>query len=123
MTTNLWVDLGNGFVSSSSNNSEARGVQTFLKDFWVIARKKVISKELEVEEKKAKQLAKDLEKLADKKKDNEAEIEKCKKKISELENSNVTNLKDQDAKKAEIELQKRNIQAVIDRLNAVGKSI
>jgi hypothetical protein len=121
-TTYLWVDNGKGFISSKSDASAANGAQTFLNDFWLIARKKAIGKEMELEEKKAKELAKELDKLKDKKKDNDQEIEKCKKKIIELEQENIANGKEQYKKTTEIDRQNSTINLVKDKLNNVGKS-
>ncbi len=122
-TTTIWIDNGKGFVSSANNASSSQGAQTFLKDFWIMARKEAINKEMEKEEKKSKDLAKDLDKLKEKKKNNEEEIVKLKKKIIELEQDNVTNGKDQFKKQGEIDAQKAVIQAVVNKLNAVGKSM
>jgi hypothetical protein len=122
-TTYLWVDLGGSFASGGEHKSQSEGIETFLKDFYIVARKKVITKELEAEEKKLKDLNKDLTKLEDKKKDFHNEIEKCKMKILEAEKNIETNIKDQETKKTDIENQKTAIQLVIDKLNAVGKNM
>lgn len=122
-TTFLWVDLGGAFANGGEHKSQSEGVETFLKDFYILARKKVITKELEVEEKKLKDLNKDLSKLENKKKDYQNEIEKCKMKIVEAEKNIETNVKDQENKKLDIENQKTSIQLVVDKLNAVGKNL
>jgi hypothetical protein len=121
-TTYLWADTGKGFISSQNNTSAASGLQTYLNDFWLIARRKAVESELAIEDKKAKELAKELEKLKEKKKDNDAEIEKCKKKIIELEQANVTNGKEQYKKTTEIDRQAGIINLVKDKLNSIGKS-
>jgi hypothetical protein len=122
-TTYLWVDLTGAFANGSDHKSQSAGIETFLKDFWVVARKKAIAKELEMEEKKAKDLAKDLTKLEEKKKDYMEEIEKCKLKIAEAEKNIEINNGSQRNKKLEIDAQKKTVQAVTDKLNSVGKSM
>jgi hypothetical protein len=122
-TLYLWVDHGTGFVNAKDNASQSAGIETFLKDYWVIARKKAITKELEMEEKRAKELAKEQVKLEDKKKDYLSEIEKCKLKIAEAEKNIEINASSQKTKKLEIEAQKKAVQAVTEKLNAVGKSM
>lgn len=121
-TTYLWVDLGNGFSNAADFSAQNRGVETFLWDFWVMARKNVVKRDLEKEEKKLKGFEKELSKLENKNKDYHSDIEKARMKIAENEKNIEVNLKDQDTKKAEIELQKKTVQAVIDKLNGIGKS-
>jgi uncharacterized protein YeeX (DUF496 family) len=121
-TTYLWVDLGTGFSNAADFSAQNRGVETFLWDFWVMARKNVVKRDLEKEEKKLKSFEKELSKLENKNKDYHADIEKARMKIAENEKNIEVNIKDQDTKKAEIELQKKTVQAVIDKLNGIGKS-
>jgi hypothetical protein len=122
-TARIFVDNGKGFISSSNESGMTEGVKTFLKDYWIIARKAAIAKELKMEEEKSKNLAKDLEKLKDKKKDNDKDIAEYKKKIIELEQENGTNGKDQFKKQAEIDAQNNVIQGVKTKMNGVGKSM
>ena len=120
-TAYLWVYLGSGFANPSDFSAQNRGIETFLWDFWVMARKNVVKKELEAEEKKLKNFEKDLGKLENKNKDYHNDIEKAKQKIAENEKNIEVNLKDQETKKADIELQKKTVQAVVDKLNSIGK--
>jgi hypothetical protein len=122
-TTYLWVDLGGAFANGSDHKSQSTGIETFLKDFWVVARKKAVAKELEMEEKKAKELTKELTKLEGKKKDYQEEIEKCKLKIAEAEKNIEINNGTQKTKKLEIDAQKKTVQTVTDKLNNIGKSM
>ncbi|MBL0084905.1 MAG: hypothetical protein IPP37_21825 [Saprospiraceae bacterium] len=121
-TTYLWVDLGTGFANPTDFSAQNRGAETFLWDFWVMARKNVVKKELEAQEKALKNYEKDLSKLEGKNKDYHSDIEKARMKIAENEKNIEVNLKDQEAKKAEIELQRKTVQAVVDKLNSIGKS-
>ncbi len=122
-TSYLWVDLGGAFANGGDHKSQSAGIETFMKDFYIVARKKALAKELEVEEKKSKDLAKDLVKLEDKKKDYLSEIEKCKLKIAEAEKNIEINAGSQKTKKLEIEAQKKATQVVTDKINAVGKNM
>ncbi len=121
-TTYLWVDLGTGFANAADFSAQNRGVETFLWDFWVLARKNVVKRELEKEEKKLKGFEKDLSKLENKNKDYHSDIEKARMKIAENEKNIEVNLKDQESKKAEIDLQKKTVQAVVEKLNGIGKT-
>ena len=88
----------------------------------VVVRKKVIQKELDREEKKIKDLNKDLLKLGEKNEDLHKDIENYKKKITEAQKNIEKNLNDQDTKMVEIGAQKKVVDKVIDRLNSVGKN-
>lgn len=120
ITLYAWVDLGGGFVDPEKT-SESDGLRRFMGDFWVIAKKKAISIELEKEEDHKKGLEKDLAKLQKKKADLESDIEKYKEKIRQAEADIEQNLKDQDTKGIEIKEQIKVIEGVIERLNNVGK--
>lgn len=117
----IWVDNGAAFVSSDENEEAASGAIRFMKDFGNILTKKVITKELEEEEKSLKNLNKDLGKLENKNKDLHEEIEKAKEKIRKAEENIVKNLAEQDEKKAAIEAQSEKVAEVTARLNNVGK--
>lgn len=121
-TAFVWVDMGTGFANPEDFSAQNKGVETFMQDFWVLARKNVIKKELETEEKKLKNFEKDLIKLENKNKDYHSEIEKAKLKIIENEKNIEVNIKDQEAKRSEIELQKTAVQTIAEKLNSVGKS-
>jgi hypothetical protein len=121
-TTRLWVDLGGAFANPEEHKNQSAGIETFLYDFWVVARKKAISKELAMEEKRLENLNKDLKKLENKKQDLHNEIDKCKLKIAEAEKNIETNIVDQDNKKKEIDAQKKTVEMVVEKLNSVGKN-
>lgn len=117
----VWADLGSGFVNSNDNPKEAAGVETFLSDFYVVAKKTAIEEEMKKEEKEMKSLNKGLTKLENKNKNYHDDIANAKKKIEEAEANIEQNLKDQDDQRVLIAQQKEKLEAVIERLNNVGK--
>lgn len=121
-TSYLWVDLGGRFATPMDTKAESKGIEQFMSDFYVVVRKKVIQKELDREEKKIKDLNKDLLKLGEKNEDLHKDIENYKKKITEAQKNIEKNLNDQDTKMVEIGAQKKVVDKVIDRLNSVGKN-
>ena len=122
VTVYLWTDMGNGFVNTKDFSKQADGVDRFLRDFYILAKKKGIQIELDEEEKELKGLEKDLEKLEKQNKDLHQDIEDYKEKIRRAEADIESNLKAQDDKRVEIENQKKVIEQVIERLNMVGKT-
>jgi hypothetical protein len=121
VTLYTWTELSNGVVNSSDYRKQSDGLNTYLQDFYIIAKKKGISIELDKEEDRLKRFNKDLSKLEKKNKDLHADIEKYKNKISKAESDIEANLKSQDDKRVEIEAQKKIVEEVIERLNMVGK--
>lgn len=120
-TTYLWVDLGGAFANPTDHAGQTTGIRTFLNDFYVFARKRAVTDELKAEEKKQKDLEKDLSKLEEKNSDLHKEIEKLKEKIKQAENDIVKNLTEQDDKKVEIKKQQKVVEATTEKLNNVGK--
>lgn len=121
-TTRLWVDLGGAFANPEDHKAQSAGIETFMYDFWIVARKKAISRELAAEEKRLENFNKELKKLENKNQDYHNDIEKAKQKIVEAEKNIETNVVDQANKKKEIETQQKTVQMVVDKLNSVGKN-
>ena len=121
-TTRLWVDLGGAFANPEEHKAQSAGIETFMYDFWIVARKKAISRELAAEEKRLENFNKEQKKLEEKNKDYHNDIEKAKQKIAEAEKNIETNLIDQENKMKEIETQRKTVQMVVDKLNGVGKN-
>ncbi len=120
-TAYVWVDLGGAFVNSTDHPKQAQAIRQFMYDYFITVRKKVVTEELKVEEKKYESLAKDLKKLKDKNDDYHKDIEKAKQKIAEAETNIQKNQTDQDNKSKEIDTQKEVINQVTDKLNNLGK--
>jgi hypothetical protein len=121
ITTYVWIDLGGAFANPTDHAKQAEGAKQFLFDFWVFAKKKSVSNELEDQEKVQKDLEKDLSKLEGKNEDLKKDIEKYKEKIRQAEIEIEQNFRDQDNKKVDIATQKKVIEKVVDKLNAIGK--
>lgn len=120
-TTYVWVDLGGKFVSSEENPSQSASVKQFMYDYYIALKKKVINEELKSEEKTLGNLEKDMKKLMDKNEDYHNDIEKAKQKIAEAEKNIEKNIVDQENKTKEIESQKVSVDAVVEKLNNLGK--
>ncbi|HMP30961.1 MAG TPA: hypothetical protein PKD85_15245 [Saprospiraceae bacterium] len=120
-TTFIWVDLGGAFANPTDHKDQSTGIKNFINDFYVFARKRAVGDELKAEEKKQKDLEKDLSKLETKNSDLHKEIEKLKERIKQAENDIVKNLNEQDDKKVEIKKQQKVVESVVDKLNSVGK--
>jgi hypothetical protein len=120
-TAYVWVDLGGAFVNSTDHPKQAQAMRQFMYDYFITVRKKVVTEELKVEEKKYESLVKDLKKLKDKNDDYHKDIEKAKQKIAEAETNIQKNQTDQDNKTKEIDTQKEVIDQVTDKLNNLGK--
>lgn len=121
-TLYTWVDLGGAYLNTEDHPIQAEGLDQFLYDFYIIVRKDVINRELEDQEDELKDLNKDLEKLVDKNDDYHRDIEKAQEKIRKAEMEIEKNLREQDDKRIEIEKQKRKVDALIKKLNDIGKS-
>jgi len=121
MTTYVWIDLGGSFANPKDNPKQVEGINQFLFDFWVFAKKKAVSNELEDQEKVQKNLEKDLSKLEGKNEDLKKDIEKAKEKIRQAEIDIEQNLRDQDNKRVDIATQKKMVEKVVEKLNSIGK--
>lgn len=121
VTLYMWTDLGDAIVNPDDNASQTDGVRRFLSDFYIIAKKRGITLEMEKEEDNLKDIEKNLSKLEKKNTDLHEDIEKYKEKIRQAESDIEENLKMQDDKRVEIEKQKKVIEAIVTRLNMVGK--
>ena len=121
-TLYTWVDLGGGvFMNEEDHATQVKGMNQFLKDFYMIVEKDVIKRELEEEEKMLEKLTKELSKLQDKNEDYQKEIIKAQEKIRKAEENIEKNLNLQNDTEVEILRQQKKIDKIIDRYNKVGK--
>jgi DNA repair exonuclease SbcCD ATPase subunit len=120
-TVYLWIDQNAQFINSTTNADQAQTTKDFLANYIMMAQKKAFNKQLEDQEDELKDLNKDLEKLEDKNKDYHEDIEKAKEKIREAEENIEQNLKDQEDQRIRIEQQKKVIEAIIEKINNLGK--
>jgi hypothetical protein len=120
-TTYLWLDMGGSFINSADHASQTKATRQFLYDYFIAVRKKVVTEEIKVEEKKLADVEKDLKKLKDKNDDYHKDIEKAKQKIVDAENNIEKNIVDQENKVKEIDTQKVALENVVEKLNNLGK--
>ncbi len=113
---------GSGFVNPDDYPDESLQAEKFVEEYYYEVEKYVINKFLEDEEDKLKDLEKDLTKLEGKHRDYENDIEKYEKKIVEAEENIEKNLKEQDDMRYAVEKQRQQVEAVIEKLNSVGKN-
>lgn len=116
-----WADKGGAFVNSDDDPKGAKGMESFLTDIYIAAKKKAIEKEMKKEEKELKKMEKHQSKLEKKNKGYHDDIEDANRKIEEAESNIEKNLKEQEDQKMKIEAQKEKVEKVIERLNSVGK--
>ena len=115
-TAYFWAVVDGEFVDDS------QGLQTFAQDFYVLARKEVINKEIKEQEKLLKNMDKDMGKLVKKNTGYHKDIEKAEEKIRKAEENIEKNLNEQDELQAELIKQKEVLDMIIDKLNNVGKN-
>jgi len=121
VTVYSWVDLGGAFANPMEHNSQAEGIRTFMSDFWVDIKKKVVGDELKIAERAKEELDKDLVRLERRNESLHEDIEKFKDRIRQAEADIEENLREQDDKRIEIKKQEREVEKVVDKLNGIGK--
>lgn len=109
-------------VSDGEFVDDSKGLQTFVQDYYIMARKEVINKEIEEQEKVLKKLDKSMDKLVKKNNGYHKDIEKAEDKIREAEENIEKNLNEQDETQAEMIKQKEILDMIVDKLNSVGKN-
>lgn len=118
---NMWVDLGTGYINSSTYPREYEEAGKLLAKFAQLVRVRQAEDELALVEKDMKKLDADLKKL---KKDNEdyhKEIERCNEKIKEAEKSIVKNEEDQKNKQVNIGTQSEKVESAKTKVNNLKK--
>lgn len=114
-TAYVWAVSDGEFVDDS------KGLQTFVQDYYIIARKEVINKEVKEQENVLKKLDKQMGKLVKKNAGYHKDIEKAEDKIRKAEENIEKNLNDQDEMQAELIKQKEILDMIVEKLNNVGK--
>jgi len=115
-TAYVWAVSDGEFVDDS------KGLQTFVQDYYIIARKQVINKEVKKQEKILKKLDKRMGKLIKKNTGYHMHIEKAENKIRKAEENIEKNLNDQDEMQAELIKQKELLDMIVEKLNNIGKN-
>lgn len=119
---NMWVDLGSGYINSSTYPREYAEAGKLLEQFSHMVKIRQAEDELDMVEKDMKKLDGDLKKL---KKDNEdyhKEIEKSNQKIKDAENAILKNEEDQKSKQAAIETQAQKVEEAKVKVNNLKKN-
>ena len=117
----FFQDDGN-YVDSSMDGELADRMRTFVEHYQYEVDRKVLEEQIKEEEKRLKNLHKDLSKLENKNNDLHKDIEKFEKKIIEAEEDIQENLKYQDDKQIEIRNQTKVVEQLTKDLNSVGKN-
>lgn len=117
----VWFDVGSYFLNRRDASERTNSAVDVLKQFYYNVRREIITKELEKEEDKQKDLEKKLRNLQKDKTDLEKDIENFKAKIKKAEDDIVQNGKDQEKANVEIEQQRRAVDMVRQRLSNVEK--
>jgi len=117
----VWIDNGEGFVSSAEYEKEYDATAKLLVDFDIYIEKSMVEDELKAAEKNLGKMERDAKQLE---KDNakyKKTIEDARKKIQQMEEAIIDNDKAQDDKSAEMKIHKEAIEEIRERLNNVGK--
>lgn len=120
-STMLFVDDGTQYISDNNDQDANMNIEKLLTSFAFEVEKLAVEDILDDEEKNAKKLSKDLEKLEKGNTKLHEDIEDYEKKIAQAELDIEQNLKDQEAQNIEINNQAKLIEEIKDRLNNIGK--
>ena len=118
----VWIDNGQGFVSSTAFEKEYNAAGKMLVEFDIFIEKSMVEDELQAAEKNLGKMERDATQLV---KDNEKyvkAIEDARKKIQQMEEAIIDNDKAQDDKSSEMTIHKEAIEEIRERLNNVGKN-
>jgi hypothetical protein len=115
----VWFDLGTGFLNRREQPQGANEAVSILSDYYVEVRKKVIEGELREAEKKLKDLEGEKRKLEKQNDGLHKDIEEYKAKIKKAEEDIVKNEQTQNTNVADQEAQRRQIEEIRIRLQNV----
>ncbi len=118
----VWLDKGASFVNSKEDQANATNVQTFLKEFYYEVERNTITRELNAEIDKQKELEKKLARLVKDKDGLYNDIQEWEEKIRKAREAIKDNEATQATTKKEIESQTRAVEAVQKKLDNVGKN-
>ncbi len=112
----VWIDMGGGFINSSSFPKEYAEAVKFMQNFDHKVRVDQIAIDLEAQQKALEKFESNLSKLQRENENLHKVIEDAKKRISEAEADIVTNLHDQEMAQKEISAQKVTVETVQKKL-------
>ncbi len=115
----IWFDLGGAYLNSEMHGDKYNEGEKFLMRFAIAVAIEKTEEELAEEEKKQKNLEKDLDKLKKDKDGYHKDIEEAKQKIAEAEANIEQNIKDQASTETAIEIQDKVINKIKERLKSL----
>jgi len=117
---NLWIDTGNGFLSSSSQQTAMNAARDMLAEFYLEAEREKTRANLHNEEKNLKKLEKELQSLERDHEQYHKTIERAEKMIAKAKQDIIDNEAEQEKIRKEIESQKKVVKKVEDELNGIN---
>jgi hypothetical protein len=119
-TATLWIDLGGAFVSSKDFKDKYAEAEKLMAEYALKVAREQTQIQLKEQQDAQKDMEKQQKKLEDKHKSLLQDIEDWKKKIAKAEQDVIANQKSQDDTKAKIETQKKVVDDVQKKLNALN---
>lgn len=119
-TATFWFNLGGAYVSSQLDPAQYGAAVKFLLDFKNSLDLVEAEDVLDVQEKLLKDLEKDLDDLEKDNKDYHKKIEDAQKLIAEMEQKIQKNLKDQEAKRVEIDTQRKMVESAKKKVKTIS---
>lgn len=119
-TLTLWIGMSDDlYVSSAAFPNDYAGAENFLAEYTKEVQRTLTKMELEEEEKKLKNLKKELTKLERQNKGYHKDIEDAKKRIAKAEKNIETNVQEQEETGADIEEQIKAVEKVRKKLQNI----
>jgi hypothetical protein len=119
-TATLWIDLGGAFVNSKDFKDKYAEAEKLMAEYALKVAREQTQIQLKEQQDAQKDMEKQQKKLEDKNKSLLQDIEDWKKKIAKAEQDVIANQKGQDDTKAKIETQKKVVDEVQKKLNALN---
>jgi hypothetical protein len=119
-TATLWIDLGGAFVGSKDFKDKYAEAEKLMAEYALKVAREQTQIQLKEQQDAQKDMEKQQKKLEDKNKSLLQDIEDWKKKIAKAEQDVIVNQKSQDDTKAKIETQKKVVDDVQKKLNALN---
>ena len=119
-TATIWFDLGGAYLNSKDFADKYKEGEKILSSFNLMVQQEQTKDQLSDQEDALKKLEKTQRNLERKNSDLKNDIEDYKKKIAKAENDIITNLKQQDDSKKQIENQRKLVEEIQKKLNMLN---
>jgi hypothetical protein len=119
-TATLWIDLGGAFINSKDFKDKYAEAEKLMTEYALKVAREQTQIQLKEQQDALKDAEKQQKKLEDKNKSLHQDIEDWKKKIAKAEQDIIVNQKSQDDTKLKIETQKKVVDEVQKKLNALN---